>query len=82
MNYTFKCKNDSYSPLWTAKCTFFWRAGNQEYVYCIASIVHCITGAVVAREYGLPCVVNAPGATHSFMSGMYEDSLGTECCSI
>ena len=26
-------------------------------------------GAVVAREYGLPCVVNASGATASFQSG-------------
>ena len=27
-------------------------------------------GAVVAREYGLPCVVGAVGATHFFQSGM------------
>lgn len=28
-----------------------------------------LPGAVVAREYGLPCVVNVPGATHAFKSG-------------
>ena len=26
-------------------------------------------GAVVAREYGLPCVVGAEGATSAFQSG-------------
>jgi len=26
-------------------------------------------GAVVAREYGLPCIVNVPDATHIFRTG-------------
>jgi len=29
-----------------------------------------VAGAVVAREYGLPCVVNVPNATVLFSSGM------------
>lgn len=36
-----------------------------------------LTGAVVAREYGLPCVVNVPGATHSFKSGDFVELDGT-----
>ena len=37
-------------------------------------------GAVVAREYGLPCVVGAEGATTAFKSGDYvaiDGGLGT-----
>ncbi|XP_052812980.1 uncharacterized phosphotransferase YvkC-like isoform X2 [Mya arenaria] len=34
-------------------------------------------GAVVAREYGLPCVVNVPDATHAFHSGDYVHLDGT-----
>ena len=30
-------------------------------------------GAVVAREYGLPCVVGAVGATNFFQSGMLSN---------
>lgn len=37
-------------------------------------------GAVVAREYGLPCVVNVPGATHSFRSGDFVELDGTTGC--
>ncbi|XP_072169150.1 rifampicin phosphotransferase-like [Diadema setosum] len=34
-------------------------------------------GAVVAREYGIPCVVNAKGATSSFQSGDLVELDGT-----
>ena len=37
-------------------------------------------GAVVAREYGLPCVVGAEGATMAFQSGdqvVIDGTLGT-----
>ena len=35
-------------------------------------------GAVVAREYGLPCVVNVPGACHHIKTGMYVKVNGSE----
>jgi len=40
-------------------------------------VLHCSSnelvavGAVVAREYGLPCVVNVPNATVLFSTGYY-----------
>ncbi len=36
------------------------------YLYCI---VLYLPGAVVAREYGLPCVVNMPRAVSLFKTG-------------
>ncbi|XP_013383895.1 uncharacterized protein LOC106154170 [Lingula anatina] len=37
-------------------------------------------GAVVAREYGLPCVVNIPKATHLFAIGKETDALCHSFC--
>ena len=43
-------------------------------------------GAVVAREYGLPCVVGAEGATNVFKTGIYmgqsPNSLQNKICYI
>ena len=36
-------------------------------------------GAVVAREYGLPCVVGAEGATTIFQTGIYYNTTYILC---
>ena len=40
--------------------------------FCLATkFCLFILGAVIAREYGLPCVVNIASATNIFKSGNY-----------
>lgn len=36
------------------------------------NVAYVRTGAVVAREYGLPCIIGATGATKIFCTGMLQ----------
>lgn len=38
-------------------------------LYNLYITIFCPTGAVIAREYGLPCIVGAEGATEMFRTG-------------
>lgn len=44
----------------------------------MSSLYYFVAGAVIAREYGLPCIVGATHATDIFKTGDYVRLRGTK----